>query len=238
MTVSFRFLLSKNERKKPGLPGFFLYSKGARKMAFFNIVKNEVSGNVGQYNGIKSKGGNYIRRKRMSKTARLPVQRESFKAFAALRRQSLFQRDKLGEIITPFIKYSERPYVIANMLKKWITNHQFTPENFVNMWTPKIEYSLENVAYDQERKIFSFSIKPEPGYIVTLEREILLFVADSQGYGHFFSKQILSESSFVFAAEIITTTPVYLYSLLYTGDIKHPHLDSAKFVQIPYPLGT
>ena len=162
-------------------------------MAFFNFIKNEVSGNVGQYNGIKSKGGNYIRRKRVSKAARLPVQRESFKAFAALRRQSLFQRDKLGEILTPYIKSSERPYVLANMLKKWITNHQFTPENFVNMWTPKTEYSLENVAYDQERKIFSFSIKPEPGYIVTLERKILLFVADSQGYGYFFSKQILSE---------------------------------------------
>lgn len=238
MTVSFIFFLSKNERKKPGHPGFFLCLKGTRKMAFFNIVKNEISGNVGQLNGIKSKGGNYIRKKRVSKTARLPVQRDSFRAFAALRRQSLFQRDKLGEIITPFIKYSERPYVLANMLKKWITNHQFTPENFVNMWTPKIEYRLENVAYDHERKIFSFSIKPEPGYTVTIERNIILFVADSQGYGYFFTKQILRENSFVFAAEIITTTPVYLYSLLYTGDINHPHLDSAKFVQIPYLLGT
>lgn len=238
MTVSFRFLLSKNERKKPGMPGFFLCSKGARKMAFFNIVKNEVSGNVGQYNGIKSKGGNYIRKKRVSKTARLPVQRESFKAFAALRRQSLFQRDKLGEILTPFIKYSERPYVLANMLKKWIANHQFTPENFVNMWTPKIEYSLENISYDQDKKTLSLSVNPGAGYIPSLETSILLFVIDSEGYGFFYAKQIFTESHFTFSAEIITKNPVYLYSLLYTGDIKHPHLDSAKFVQIPYPLGT
>lgn len=207
-------------------------------MAFFNIVKNEVSGNVGQLNGIKTKGGNYIRKKRVSKTAQTEVQKASFKAFAALRRQSLFQRDKLGEILTPYIKYSERPYILANMLKPWIADHQFTPENFVKMWKQKTEYSLENVQYDQERKIISISIKPEPGYIPTLEKKILLFAVDSQGYGFFFSRLIFTESSFVFSAEIITKNPVYLYSLLYTGDIKKPHLDSAKFVQIPYPLGT
>ena len=156
-------------------------------MAFFNIVKNEVSGNVGQYNGIKSKGGNYIRKKRVSKTARTEVQRESFKAFAALRRQSLFQRDKLGEIITPFIRCSERPYILANRLKKWIANHQFIPENFVNMWTSKTEYSLENISYDQDNKILSLSIKPEAGYIPSLETSILLFVIDSEGYGFFYA---------------------------------------------------
>lgn len=207
-------------------------------MAFFNIVKNELSGNVGQLNGIKSKGGNFVRKKRVSKTARTEVQKASFKAFAALRRQSLYQRDKLGEILTPYIKYSERPYILANMLKKWIANHQFTPENFVSMWTPKTEYSFENVSYDQDTKTLSLSIKPGPGYIPSLETSILLFVIDSQGYGFFYAKLILSESSYVFAADVVTENPVYLYSLLYTGDIKKPHLHSAKFVQIPYPLGT
>lgn len=207
-------------------------------MAFFNIVTNEVSGNVGQLNGIKSKSGNFVRKKRVSKTARTEVQKASFKAFAALRRQSLFQRDKLGEILTPYIKYSERPYVLANMLKKWIANHQFTPENFVSMWTQKTEYSFENISYDQDKKTLSLSIKPETGYIPSLETSILLFVIDSEGYGFFYAKLILSESSYVFAADVVTKNPVYLYSLLYTGDIKKPHLHSAKFVQIPYPLGT
>lgn len=207
-------------------------------MAFFNLVKNEVSGNVGQLNGIKSKGGNYIRKKRVSKTARTEVQKASFKAFSALRRQSLFQRDKLGEIITPYIKDSERPYVLANMLKKWIANHQFTPENFVSMWQQRTNYSFENVSYNQDNKTLSLSIKPEAGYIPSLETSILLFVIDSEGYGFFYAKLILSESSYVFAADVVTKNPVYLYSLLYTGDIKKPHLHSAKFVQIPYPLGT
>lgn len=207
-------------------------------MAFFNIVKNEVSGNVGQLNGIKSKSGNFVRKKRVSKTARTEVQKASFKAFAALRRQSLFQRDKLGEILTPYIKYSERPYILANRLKKWIANHQFTPENFVSMWTPKTEYSLENISYDQDKKTLSLSIKPEAGYIPSLETSILLFVIDSEGYGFFYAKLIFTESPFIFATEIITKNPVYLYSLLYTGDIKKPSLHSPKFVQIPYPLGT
>lgn len=207
-------------------------------MAFFNIVTNEVSGNVGQLNGIKSKSGNFVRKKRVSKTARTEVQKASFKAFAALRRQSLFQRDKLGEILTTYIKYSERPYVLANMLKAWIADHQFTPENFVKMWKQKTDYSLENVSYNQDNQTLSLSIKPEAGYIPSLETSILLFVIDSAGYGFFFSKLILTESSYVFAAEVITENPVYLYSLLYTGDIKKPNLHSAKFVQIPYPLGT
>lgn len=207
-------------------------------MAFFNLVKNEVSGNVGQLNGIKSKAGNFVRKKRVSKTARTEVQKSSFKAFSALRRQSLFQRDKLGEIITPYIKYSERPYILANMLKKWIANHQFTPENFVSMWTQKTDYSFENVSYDQDTKTLSLSIKPGAGYIPSLETSILLFVINSEGYGFFYAKLILSESSYVFAADVVTENPVYLYSLLYTGDIKKPHLHSAKFVQIPYPLGT
>lgn len=207
-------------------------------MAFFNIVTNEVSGNIGQLNGIKSKSGNFVRKKRVSKTARTEVQKASFKAFAALRRQSLFQRNKLGEILTPYIKYSERPYVLANMLKSWITDHQFTPENFVRMWKQKTDYSLENISYDQDKKILSLSIKPEAGYIPSLETSILLFVIDSEGYGFFYAKSILTESSFVFSAEVITKNPVYLYSLLYTGDIKKPNLHSAKFVQIPYPLGT
>ena len=207
-------------------------------MAFFNIVKNEVSGNVGQLNGIKSKSGNFVRKKRVSKTARTEVQKASFKAFAALRRQSLFQRDKLGEILTPYIKYSERPYLLANMLKYWIADHQFTPENFVKMWKQKTDYSLENVEYDQDKKTLSLSIKPEAGYITSLETSILLFVIDSEGYGFFFSKLIFTENSFIFSAEVVTENPVYLYSLLYTGDIKKPSLHSPKFVQIPYPLGT
>ena len=87
-------------------------------MAFFNFIKNERSGKVGQYNGIKSKGGNYICILRVSKNPRLPVQKESYKAFSALRRQSLFQSVKLCVLITLFFYYSERPYVLARMLKK------------------------------------------------------------------------------------------------------------------------
>lgn len=207
-------------------------------MAFFNIVKNEVSGNIGELNGVKSKGKNFVRKKRVSKTARTEVQKESFKAFSALRRQSLFQRDKLGEILTPYIKYSERPYILANRLKKWILNHQFIPENFINMWTSKTEYSLENISYDQDRKILSLSVNPGTGYIPSLETSILLFVIDSEGYGFFYAKQIFTESHFNFSAEIITKNPVYLYALLYTGNIKNYYLHSAKFVQIPYMLGT
>ncbi len=207
-------------------------------MAFFNIVKNEVSGNIGELNGVKSKGKNFVRKKRVSKTARTEVQKESFKAFSALRRQSLFQRDKLGEILTPCIKYSQRPYILANKLKKWILNHQFIPENFINMWTSKTEYSLENISYDQDKKTLSLSVKPETGYIPSLETSILLFVIDSEGYGFFYAKQILTESHFNFSAEIITKNPVYLYALLYTGNIKNYYLHSAKFVQIPYMLGT
>lgn len=207
--------------------------KKAVKMAFFNLVNGNVSGNVGQLNGVTDHGKNIVRKKRVTKMHPSATQTAAFSSFSYLHRLCAALRKTLAVELLPSSKKIDRIPDFVTLWKNWIYDKTFPPDGLSRVYQSRIEWQIKNASYSQKNNRATWQVILPENYIIDTRQKVAFIIFDTKGYNYFYTLRTLQSTIINIGTEIVSVNDVYIAGLLIWTDGKIKKIDSPYTVRMP-----
>lgn len=202
-------------------------------MAFFNLVNGNVSGNVGQLNGVTDHGKHIVRKKRVTKMHPTAAQSAAFSAFSCLHRLCAALRNTLAVELLPSSKKIDRIPDFVTLWKNWIYDKTFPPDGLSRIYPQRISWQIKNASYSTKNNNATWQVILPDSYTIDVRQKVAFIIFDSKGYNFFYTMRTLQSTIINLNTEIVTTNDVYIAGLLIWDNSTVKKIDSPYTVPMP-----